>query len=243
MTLKYQFPLFIFLFLGSFISSFAQTDEKWGSWNIINVTLPAGANNWGGYAEGQIRTNGPFNQFNYFELKAGVSYELSKNFSLLLGGGRYVTYDPLDLDKGPVVTENRLWEQLTINHYLDRLKFEHRYRVEQRGLSTGHKSRIRYRMSLMVPINKPEIAPETFFLSLYDEVFLNPKTPHFERNRLSGGFGYQVDQSWIVQAGWINQYNYTLTSNGSKNYMMLSLQYRINRKDEEKRERLPTNMD
>ncbi|MGV8879349.1 MAG: DUF2490 domain-containing protein [Sphingobacteriaceae bacterium] len=238
-------PLFFFfcLILGTTTASYGQSGKKWGSWNLVTVVLPAGENKWGGYAEAQVRTNGVLSQFNYFELKGGVSYDLNKNFSLLMGGGRYVTYNYLDLDAGPAVTENRMWEQVSIGQYLDRLKFEHRYRVEQRWLSTGFKNRIRYRMNLMVPINKPKIESGTFFISLYDEIFLNPKKPHFERNRLSAGIGYQFDKSIIIQAGWVDQYNYTTVSANDKNYLLLSFLYRINRNANEKHERLPSHMD
>jgi hypothetical protein len=74
-------------------------------------------------------------------------------------------------------------------------------------------------------------------------VFFNNKAPNFERNRVSAALGYQFDKKWIVQAGWINQRNYTLTQSSGKNNIMLMLMYRIGRKNAVEQEHVPTTTD
>ncbi|ADB36531.1 DUF2490 domain-containing protein [Spirosoma linguale] len=241
-------------------SSFAQTSltpsSPWGTWLIGTIQLPTGPKKWGGFAEVQGRANGAFSQFFYNELKGGVSYDLDKNFTLTLAGGRYATYDYKALSDGPLNTEKRLWEQLIINQYLTRLKFEHRYRVEQRWFTfrdgtTPYRSRIRYRLNTFIPLNNHTVKEKTSFLSIYDEIFLNPIGPTFERNRLYAGVGYQFDQQWIVQLGWVNQTNYNaanfdqgvftpLLATG-KNNIVIGLTYRLKRSNTP--ERLPTQPD
>lgn len=216
-----------------------------GSWLIGTIVLPGGPSKWGGFAEVQGRSNALFQQFFYNELKGGVSYDLGNNFTFTLAGGRYATYDYNDLSAGPLNTERRLWQQLVINQYLARIKFEHRYRIEQRWFtyrdgSNPYRNRIRYRLNTFLPINNRTITQKTFFLSAYDEVFLNPKGPVFERNRLYAGVGYQLDKNWILQAGWVNQTNYnpatfeqgvfTPQSASGKNNVVLQLTYRIGRR-------------
>ncbi|MBD2754969.1 DUF2490 domain-containing protein [Spirosoma validum] len=197
--------------------TFAQTSltspTPWGSWLIGTVQLPGGEKKWGGFAEVQARSNALFSQYFYNELKGGVSYDIDKNFTLMVAGGRYATYDYQDLSTGPLNTEKRLWEQLIVNQYLARLKFEHRYRVEQRWFtfrdgSQPFRNRIRYRLNMFVPLNNRTITDKTFFLSVYDEIFLNPIGPTFERNRFFAGVGYQLDSHWILQLGAVNQTNY-----------------------------------
>ncbi|TZF84981.1 DUF2490 domain-containing protein [Pedobacter sp. BS3] len=220
----------------------AQTDHQWGSWSILTVQLPSTtAHKWGGYAEAQLRTDAVFSRFQYYEYKAGVSYSISKNFTGLLGAGRYITYDADNLGAGPLTKETRLWEQLVINQYLDRLKFEHRYRAEQRWLSSGYRNRFRYRLSMAIPLNKPKVEPNTAYISLYDEVFLNNRAPHFERNRLMAGMGYQFTKNIGAQLGWVNQYNYTTASSGSKNNLVVTLIYTLDRDDNQ--ERMPATVD
>ncbi|MVM32121.1 DUF2490 domain-containing protein [Spirosoma sp. HMF4905] len=227
-----------------------------GSWLIATVQLPGGDKKWGGFAELQARSNGTFSQYFYNELKAGVSYDLDKNFSLMVAGGRYATYDYQDLSTGPLNTEKRLWEQLIINQYLSRLKFEHRYRIEQRWFTyrdgtTPYRNRIRYRMNMFVPLNNRTITDKTAFLSLYDEIFVNPLGPTFERNRLYAGVGYQFDQHWIIQLGLINQTNYNPATFESgvftpqlatgKNNIVVGLTYRLKRSKNS--EKLPSQPD
>ncbi|GAB3033250.1 DUF2490 domain-containing protein [Spirosoma pulveris] len=260
--IRFQFTVYLLAGLLSLTitRSFAQTSltpsSPWGTWLIGTIQLPTGPKKWGGFAEVQGRANGAFSQFFYNELKGGVSYDLDKNFTLTLAGGRYATYDYKALSDGPLNTEKRLWEQLIINQYLTRLKFEHRYRVEQRWFTfrdgtTPYRSRIRYRLNMFVPLNNHTVTAKTTFLSIYDEVFLNPIGPTFERNRLYAGVGYQFDQQWIVQLGWVNQTNYNAATFDQgvfipqlatgKNNLVLGLTYRLKRKNTS--EKLPTQPD
>ena len=227
-----------------------------GSWLIGTLVLPGGDKKWGGFAEAQARSNGVFNHYFYNELKAGVSYDLDRNFSLTIAGGRYATYDYKALADGPLNMEKRLWEQLIVNQYLSRLKFEHRYRVEQRWFAfrdgtDSYRSRIRYRLNMFVPLNNHTITNKTTFLSIYDELFLNPVGPTFERNRVYAGAGYQFDQQWILQLGWVNQTNYDPATFASgvfspqlatgKNNIVIGLIYRLKRRGSS--EKLPTQPD
>ncbi|GAB3920445.1 DUF2490 domain-containing protein [Larkinella terrae] len=251
--------LTISLLISSLVSSYAQTSitpsTPWGTWFIGTVQLPGGDKKWGGFAEVQARGNAVFHQFFYRELKGGVSYDLNDHFTFSLAGGHYATYDYQALKDGPLNTETRFWQQLIVNQYLSRLKFEHRYRVEQRWFTyrdgtTPYRNRIRYRLNLFVPLNKPTITAKTAFLSFYDELFLNPKGPTFERNRVYGGVGYQLDNHWIMQVGWVNQTNYnpatfesgifTPQSASGKNNVVLALTYRLGRN---KNEKLPSQTD
>jgi len=221
----------------------AQTPGTWGTWFIGTVVLPGSpTQKWGGFAEAQARTNGVFRQYFYNELKGGLSYDLDKSFTLTLAGGRYGTSDYRDRGAGPLTVEKRLWQQLVLSQYMSRLKVEHRYRVEQRwfsyrGDSTGFRSRLRYRLNTFLPLNHQTISANTVFLSVYDEIFLNPKGPVFERNRLYAGVGYQFNAHLTVQAGWVNQANYNLPTvakgqfvpqnTSAKNNVVLAVVYRL----------------
>ncbi len=219
-------------------------DSKVGTWGIVTVVLPGDSSHkWGGYTEFQTRTNNVFSQFQYYEVKAGVSYDIDRNFTALLGTGRYTTFDYMDIGKGPTTTETRFWEQITSNQFLYRIKLEHRYRVEQRWVNSDYRNRFRYRLNVFVPLNSTKIEAKTWFISVFDEVFLNNKVPNFERNRISAAVGYQFDKSWILQAGWINQYNYSAAAKSDKDNIMLILMYRIQRKNAVQREHVPTTSD
>jgi len=239
---KVLYPFLILLIVS--ISATAQ-NNKLGSWGVATVVMPGDSvHKWGGYTEYQVRTNGPaYTQFQYYEAKAGISYDIDNYFTALIGGGRYTTYDYTNVAAGPTTIEARMWEQMTVSQYLSRIKIEHRYRVEQRWLNGIYRNRFRYKLNLYVPLNNKKIEPKTWFVSAYDEIFLNNNEPNFERNRVSATLGYQVDKSWIIQAGWINQYNYIPNLSNDKNNMIVMLMYRINRKNSAKREHLPSTSD
>ena len=202
-----------------------------GGWNVITLNLPGSVEHrWGGYMEAQNRNYGVTDRFYYYEVKGGVSYNLDKNNIALLGIGRYVTYDFEDVDDGPTLQEFRLWQQFVSNQFLGRIKFEHRYRIEQRWFNTGYRNRFRYRLSTNIPINKPKVEPGTLFGIVYDELFFNNKAPNFERNRVAALLGYQFSKQFGVQTGVLNQFNITSTTNNRKYYFLLNAIYNIQRK-------------
>ncbi|TGE18941.1 DUF2490 domain-containing protein [Hymenobacter elongatus] len=245
---------------GSSPAARAQTPGSWGSWLIGTVLLPSTAERkWGGYAEVQARNNGVARQYFYNELKAGLSYDLDKNFTLMLAGGRYATSDYRDLRAGPLSVEKRVWLQMVLSQYMSRLKVEHRYRVEQRWFayradSSETRNRLRYRLNAFLPLNKQTITDNTVFLSVYDEIFINPKGPVLERNRVYAGVGYQFSRRLTVQAGWLHQANYSpaaLTKGqlvpqrtAAKNNVVLAVVFRLpNRTGTPASEHLPSQQD
>ncbi|RYY55942.1 MAG: DUF2490 domain-containing protein [Chitinophagaceae bacterium] len=194
-----------------------------GSWNVINsrVTL---APHWELFNELQLRSQSMYQDHFYYEVKGGVSYFLSKNFSVLAGVGRYITYsDPGSFTKPITGNEFRLWQQLTMNNYLTRVKFEHRYRVEQRWFKTGYRNRFRYRLNAAVPIAKKKMEPNTFYVAAFNEIFLTNKAPYFERNRFFAGFGYQINNYFSIQPGYVHQFDYRNSLGTGKNFFQLTL--------------------
>lgn len=223
----------------------ATAGQPWGSWVILTGQLPGSAEHrWGGYVELQGRSQALARQFFYYEAKGGVSFDIDPNFTVLVGGGHYSTSDYRALEDGPLNTEKRLWEQLVLTQYAKRLKLEHRYRIEQRWFtfrddSTAFRQRLRYRLNAFYPLNKKTITAGTLFLSAYDEIFLNPRGPVFERNRVYGGVGYQLNKHFIVQLGYVNQANYNysnangrvvLQNTAAKNNVVLAVTYKLTRK-------------
>ena len=229
---------FLFIFAKT---AFSQSN-KMGTWGVATVVLPSNVDHrWGGYFESQARTDElAFNNIFYYELKTGVSYAIDQNYVALIGTGKYTTYDYLDLDKGPTAKETRLWEQMTFTQYLSRIKFEHRYRIEQRWVNQLYRNRFRYRLNAVVPLNAKKVQARTMFLSIFDEIFLNNKQPNFERNRISTSLGYQFTKSITVQAGWLYQYNNTTNGTNAKNNLIINFTYQIQRKKGPSHEELPT---
>ncbi len=200
-----------------------------GFWDVLNLEYYLNQK-WNLWGEAQVRSQKLTDQFYYHELKSGVNYRPNKNLAILSGIGQFVTFSNGANFKSPVLSnELRLWEQLTVVNNIDRLKIEHRLRIEQRWLPDDYRNRVRYRLNPVIPINKRTIEKGTLFASIYDEIFLTNKGRHFERNRVSWGLGYQFSSPFKLQIGWIRQFDYLRNNTVRKgNFLQTTLSFRIN---------------
>jgi hypothetical protein len=225
-------------------NSFGQEDSSGlGSWNIANARLQI-SKKWSAWGELQLRSLQFYNQFHYHETKGGFQYNLGEASSVLVGFGRYVTYSPGGNFKSPVKNDElRTWLQVSMGNRFGRLRVEHRYRIEQRWTSEGYRNRFRYRINLLMPLNKPNVVAGTWYATTWNEIFLTNLQPHFERNRFFIGLGYEVTDPFTIQVGFLNQYDYELAiAPLTKNFFQLSFLFDI-KTQKSGRERHPSTVD
>lgn len=216
--------------------------NDFGSWNVLNTKVNL-SEKWNLFNELQVRSQSFYANHFYYEVKGGVSFAISKNFSVLAGIGKYKTFTDGGSFKQPVTNnEFRFWQQLTMNHYLDRIKFEHRYRVEQRWFKDEYRNRFRYRLSAAVPINARKIAAKVFYASAFNEIFLTNTEPYFERNRVFAGMGYQINDMFTIQPGYVYQYDYRDGAGKGKHFFQLTLMIEVDT-HKNTSERVPGNLD
>ena len=160
------------------------------------------------HSEAQFRFYEPASNLEQILLRTGLNYHLYENNMVTAGYAWILTDDFEETDYSN--TEHRIWQQYIQVATCKRVKFEHRYRLEQRWITvndeTTFKGRGRYRMMLFIPINNRSMGPKTFFAGVYDEVFLDMDKDPFDQNRLYGALGYQVNKELSIQAGFLNQY-------------------------------------
>jgi hypothetical protein len=80
---------------------------------------------------------------------------------------------------------------------------------------------------LNVPLNKKELVSQTFYLAMYNELFINGQrdvgdgnaVEIFDRNRFYTAIGYAIKQQLKVQLGVMRQ----STNNWTKNQLQVSL--------------------
>ncbi len=139
-------------------------------------------------------------------IRVGVGYELDENKNNFLLGYGYILSENYtgNGDEKVTVHENRIFQQLILKQNLGPVKINHRYRFEQRFVSSDFKMRFRYFLSLSLPFQKA--AERTFYLSAYNEIFLNTKSNIFDRNRLYGGLGYKFSPKIRLELGYMNQF-------------------------------------
>ncbi len=197
-----------------------------GHWNVFNAKYNINKH-WNLFAEGQARSQKLAYDYYYNEIKGGLGFTPARGTNLLIGLGKYTTYQLNGNFKPPVRSnEFRLWEQLTFNNEAGPVQLEHRYRVEQRFFKGGdYRNRFRYRINATLPIGNSR-----FYLNGFEEVFLTNKNPYFERNRLYGGAGYKFTSVFTLQIGYVSQYDYNRNMNPyTKRFLQTSFLFNLNK--------------
>jgi hypothetical protein len=156
--------------------------------------------------------------------RLGLAYTLTERVKL--GGGYtfFTTYPYGDYpvaDAGVPTFEHRAHQDVRISDQLGILKLAHRFRLEQRWLSlsadanprqiTGwdYQNRVRYQLSGTVPLQGATIDDGEWYANFFDELFVgfgrNVENNVFNQNRISGGLGYQLRDSFKVELNYLNQ--------------------------------------
>ncbi|MCP2038199.1 DUF2490 domain-containing protein [Chryseobacterium sp. HSC-36S06] len=187
------------------------------------------------YAEGQLRGIEDFSYPDYYEIKGGIGYNLTKNHKPFIGIGRYGNYKNHIMDK----EEFRVWLQDVIDVKYGKFKFENRFRAEKswfyEPVKDVHSDRIRlrYRLNISVPLNAESVKPGTIFANAYDEVFfVTTEKPLFARNRVFGGFGYQIDENFGIATGYLWQREFAKSGNKNIHFLYLALNITIDGSDD-----------
>tara|TARA_B100001287_G_scaffold53314_1_gene42051 strand:- start:845 stop:1522 length:678 start_codon:yes stop_codon:yes gene_type:complete len=193
---------FIVFFLGIL---FSNSQEDTGNWimyfgtNKISDKLSI-------HSELQYRnhTISPTN-IEQLLLRTGLNYHIKPHASATIGYAHIGNHTYESNRKSPEVEEHRIWQQFLTTNKIGRIKFEHRYRIEERFIEKDFKTRFRYRIMLFYPLNRKLLESGTIYLGVYDELFINGGKTFFDRNRLYGGIGYKYSQNIEFQIGLLRQ--------------------------------------
>lgn len=199
------------------------------SYNVLNLNYKI-SKKFFLYGEGQIRGTKDFSYPDYYELKAGLGYHISSGHKPLVGIGRYVNYKDHSLDK----EELRIWLQDSYELDYGRFSFENRVRAEKSWFynpaSEVHSDRIRlrYRLNISAPLNNDKVEAGTLSANAYDEVFfVTTENPFLARNRIFGGFSYQIDKNFGLASGYLWQRDFSLSGNKNLHFLYLALSIKI----------------
>lgn len=163
-------------------------------------------------------------------LRGGLTYKpANANIKFTLGYGNVQTgvYGP----DNSTTSEHRIYQEALYPTKIgSRFYLNHRFRYEQRFVENQDlRTRYRYNLFLNIPLNNAEIVPNTFYLALYNELFINGersigngKTVElFDRNRAYGAIGYVIARQLNVQVGAMRQ----TTDSWAKNQAQVSLHH------------------
>ncbi len=221
---------FLSLLLVLFATSvfFAQKENP-SSYNSLTVTYKFHPKFYL-FAEGQVRGIEDFSYPDYYELKGGIGYNLTKNHKPFIGFGRYGNYKNKSFSK----EEFRIWLQDVVDVKVGKFKFENRVRAEKSWFYEPKKDlhsdriRLRYRLNISAPLNSETVGPGTISANAYDEVFfVTTEDPLFARNRVYGGFAYQIDDNFNIATGYLWQREFATAGNKNLHFIYLALNITI----------------
>jgi hypothetical protein len=180
-------------------------NSDFGNW-LIYIGNNKLNSKWNIHNEIQYRNYNTIGDLEQLLIRTGLGYTFNdKKNNVLLGYGYILSENYIsNSDNKATINEHRIFQQFTASQTFGKVKLGHRYRFEQRFVESDFKMRFRYFLSLNIPINIMQ--NNKYYLSAYNEIFLNTKTSIFDRNRLYGGIGYNINTAIRIEVGYMNQF-------------------------------------
>jgi len=188
-------------FCFSFFNISAQESDL-GNW-LIYIGNKKVNEKWSIHNEIQYRNYEFAGDLEQLLIRTGVGYNLTNTTNFLIGYGFIKSENYINPTDKETVNEHRIFQQLTTKQKIGIFKVSHRYRFEQRFIESDFKMRVRYFLSMQIPLTKK--INKGIYLSAYNEIFINTTNQFFDRNRVYSGIGYQLNKNIRMEAGYMNQ--------------------------------------
>ena len=172
---------------------------------------------WGVHFDAQWRRSDLGTEWQQYQLRPGINYQLPRNALFTLG---YVFTRAYPYGDNPVRTafpEHRIYQQLILRQSAGPVRVMHRTRLEQRYIkypdpqprSWTYQNRFRYMLRGEIPIGGADPQSAKWYLPIWDEIFLgippNYGARSFDHNRMFFGVGRKVGGA-NVEVGYMNQF-------------------------------------
>ncbi len=199
--MKYLFTIVTLSFLPMIMYG---QDSNLGNWFLLfgNKQLSDKVN-W--HHEVQYRNYNFAGDLEQLLLRTGIGVNIAPKTNLLGGYGFIRSENYINADDKIVINEHRIFQQLITRQQLNKVGLQHRYRFEQRFVEDDFRLRFRYFLGFSLPLSSDERVNQ-FYLSAYNEIFINTENTIFDRNRLYGGLGLKVSDNLRFEVGYMNQF-------------------------------------
>ena len=164
-------------------------------------------NRWNWHHEIQYRNYNLLGDLEQILVRTGLGYNLADNHNLLLGYAFTLSENYHQDQTKAQVFEQRIFQQYSNNLSIGKIFLSNRYRIEERWFEEKFNLRLRYHISANLPLNNSKLEAKTFYLGLWNEIFVNAKMGnHFDRNRTYIGLGYMISNGLKIDFGYMNQF-------------------------------------
>ncbi len=196
------------------------TDEQTASWYgaFVDHAVSERTALW---FDAQWRRMGLGSEPQQLLIRPGVQRTLAPGVRVATGYAYVATapYGALPVDNP--TREHRTWQQLLLTHRAGAVSFTHRYRWEQRWLSSilddgertpsSFQNRARYMLRAQGTLPAVQIGSRPAVWFVWNELFLpvghGDATVRLAQNRVGGGVGIHIDARQRVDVGYMNLWN------------------------------------
>ena len=213
--------LVLLLWLAPAVPTFAiEPEQKLGNWIGATSSLRY-SDKWSLFLQGELRTWEMASNLNELLWRVAGLYDFSKRYMGAFGYVRVDTWPYTDVQLRKFY-ENRIYEELLIRTKWGKAKVVHRFRLEQRWITTEevgteYSNRARYKRGYTHPLNGDSIKPGTNFIKVLNEIFvdfdrrdywftLEAGNSGLNQNRLYLGGGRQLTALSNFQLGLLWQH-------------------------------------
>jgi long-subunit fatty acid transport protein len=168
------------------------------------------------HAEAQLRRFELIKDHQQLLIRTGLDYYLKDNSRITAGYAYIETFPYGEFAVQHAFPEHRTWQQFQTSQTLGKIRFVHRYRLEQRFIGNSingtmqnarYENRIRYMARITIPLAPDWKTPVSF--AAYDEVFVNfgKQVAYniFDQNRLYAAFAFSLTDHLRLEAGYLYQ--------------------------------------
>jgi len=179
---KITFLLFLIISINTICAQEVKNNHH-SSWNSIIPKINL-TEQWHFTSEFHFRRTNFLTDWEQFIVRPSIHYKPSNAYDFAIGYSYIQNYTYSDFRIPINANEHNVWQEITLKHESEKLKFDHRFRLEERFIDkiiqsltgtytidgTNYNNRFRYRLTLTRPIIK--IEEEKFiFIKIFDEFF------------------------------------------------------------------------
>ena len=180
--------------------SAASQENGLGNW-LIYIGSKQLNSKWNLHHEIQYRNYNTLGDLEQLLIRTGLGYDIGSKSNILLGYG-YINSENFtgNANDQTTVEEHRIFQQFITKQTIGSVSLQHRYRFEKRFVECDFKTWFRYFLGINLPLKNPK-----YYLSAYNEIFLNGKSNVFDRNRVYGGLGCKISKGVKLELGYMSQ--------------------------------------
>ena len=219
--LKTLFFFSFLVFLSATLYSQPSKTSHWYSY-IGNHTLSEKANLW---TEMQYRNYDWVSDLQQLVWRVGYGYNLTPQNTNALMGYAFIYNEPYqkkDGSKGSF-SEHRVYQQLITKQQWFKLRFTHRYRIEERFLPHTFQMRFRYMFTATVPFSWSAQLPQKWYVAANQEIYIKDEPVLFDRWRWYGGMGFHVQPHLKLELGFMRQ----MQESGNRSHILMSVAHSL----------------